>query len=212
MRTHPHLAKLHFTNPDIAATVDRKYYKLAIVCLTWTALISTAEILYMYEYFAERMNVLSSVIIWILLCAVPFFIMKGPRLIFDRSWEGKILHLNYTKILKNLKHSVSSSHAPTSFFSRRIAYVDILEILVDCGKKTKMITLYLPKSDTQLPFEVGDTICHYKGTCYPVFGIVSKSGEQFCPICGTLNPTGARECFLCDHSIIKPSKRKDSAT
>lgn len=210
MKTTSHLSKLHFTNPDIAATISRKYYKLAIVCLLWTAAVSIAEIAFMYEYFSKKMNVFSSVIIWIILCTIPFFIMKGPKLIFDKSWEGKIIHLNYTKVVKNLKHSVSSARTSPPFSSRRIAYVDILEILVDCGKKTKMVTLYLPKSDTQLPFEVGDTICHYKGTSYPVFGIASKSGEQFCPICGTLNPTGARECFLCDHSIIKPSKRKDS--
>ncbi len=212
MKSTSHLSKLHLTNPDIAATISRKYYKLAIVCLLWTAAVSIAEILYMYEYFVAKINVFSSIIIWILLCTVPFFIMKGHKLVFDKSWEGKIIHLNYTKVVKNLKHSVSSSRTSPPFSSRRIAYVDILEILVDCGEKAKIVTLYCPKPEEIFPFKVGDTICHYKGTNYPVFGIESESGEQFCPICGTVNHPGARECFYCDHSIIKPSKRKDSAT
>ncbi len=201
MKTTSHLSKLHLTNPDIAATISKKYYNLAIICLLWTAAVSIAEISFMYEYFAEKMNVFSAVTIWILLCTVPFFIMKGHKLLFDKSWEGKILHLNYTKVVKS-----------SPFSSRRIAYVNILEILVECNGKTKMVTLYCPKPEEMFPFKVGDTICHYKGTGYPVFGIESESGEQFCPICGTVNHPGARECFYCDHTIIKPSKRKDSTT
>ena len=192
-----YISNLKRTNPDIAETIAKKHRKIAVICLLWIAAISILEVLWLFEYFASRMNPAAAVIIWVLLCTVPFIRYKVWKLATDKTWIGKVASLKYDRLVK-----------ATATGGRKIVYINALEMSVDCGNKLKVVTLPCATQQALYPFEVGDIVCRYRGTEFPVFAVESKTGAQLCPICGTIHKPRERECFWCHHSVIKPSKRK----
>lgn len=188
-----YISNLHRSNPDIAATVTKKYSKLMIVWLLWTALVTVLQYLWLFDYFSSRVNFVSAIIVYIFMCILPFFIKKSWRLIFDKTWVGKVVSVKYDRVVKS---------TPTS--SRKIIYVNTLEMVIECGNKVRTIVLPCANASAIYPFEVGDIVCHYKGTKYPVFAVESKTKAQLCPLCGTIHKPHECECFWCHHSVIKP--------
>lgn len=191
-----HISNLKHTNRDIAETVAAKTRKITANCLLWTAAVSLAEALWLHEYFTARINAVSSVIIWIALCSIPFIGYKVWQLVLDKTWIGTVTSLKYDREVN-----------PTPTGSRKITYKNVLEMTVDCGDRVKVVKLPCATAQALYPYEVGDIVCRYRGTKYPVFAVASKTGAQLCPICGTIHKPHELECFWCHHSAIKPSKR-----
>lgn len=191
-----HISNLKHSNRDIAEALAKKYRKVTVICLLWIAFISLAEWLWLYEYFSLRMNTAASVIIWAALCAVPFIKYKVWQLILDKTWIGTVVSLKYDREVN-----------PTPSGSRKIVYKNVLEMTVDCKDKVKIVKLPCATAQALYPYEVGDVVCRYRGTRFPVFAVASKTGAQLCPLCGTIHKPHELECFWCHHSVIKPSKR-----
>ena len=190
-----YIVNLRHQNRDIAETLAKKYRRFTLICLIWASLISVIEYLWLLEYFSSRMNIFASAVIWILLLTVPFLTKKSWRLLFDKTYAGKVISVKYDRIVK-----------PTAHSGRKIVFINVLEMLIDDGDKIHTVVLPCANASAIYPFEVGDIVCRYKGTKYPVFAALSRTKAQICPICGTIHKPHERECFWCHHSVIKPSK------
>ena len=179
-------------NGDLRRVVSEKIIRVAAATLGTAAVVSILEVLFVYDYFLNSLGKVNAIVIWIILSVLPFFILKGHRLLLDSSWDGKVIAVDYTARVE----PITKVNA-----SRIMKRTHLCEIYAETdGGAVKQLTLKLEDASLTLPVSVGDRIRHYRGLEYPV---IFDKPIQICPFCGYDNPIDAEECMICHHSVIK---------
>ena len=190
--------KIPAANADIISTVRRQYIKPACICIGWTVLICALELAYMHKYFSDRMNPSTSIVIWIALCSIPFIKLKVPQLMLDRGWCGTLMELSYERVLK-----ASTAH-------RKLSYTHVAQLVLRNGDRMILYKLPMDSPSARLHYRIGDKLCRFAGTRYPVYAEEPENGTQICPICGARLEPDVESCFFCHHSRIKLSALSDN--
>ena len=197
--------KIPRRNSDLQEYVHAQYKKFAIKYAICAAVILLAEAGFLFELVKNYRGTVNSVILAIILLIVPLFLFGGHKLIFDRSWEGKVLLLDYSTRREAtgstniaLQRYVSKFRPSTRIPTRTVTYC---EVYVEAANgKTHTYTMRLAPEDPKLPIEVGTMLRKYRGLPYPV---VIGNDKSECALCGRVNSTDANNCAGCGYSIIK---------
>ena len=183
-------------NSDLAAYVRSRYVKLFVIWGICTVLLIVLEILYLFDYFVTRFNVMTAVITAILLFFVPLFAMKGHKLLFDPSWEGTVIDVKFTH-----RDGATSAVAFERVMVRRW-YCEVY-VQVDGSERVAHYEYQLAHASHTPPVQKGDRVRHYNGLPHPV--ILGKK-MQICAFCGLDSEAGTDVCMFCGHTMIDARK------
>ena len=190
------MAKLHVPpeNADILFTLEKQNRRPIIVCAALIAGICVIEVVFLFRYFAERMGTLSSVLIWIALCGACMFKLRIPQILLDRGWCGTLMQITYEPVVR-------TSPAP-----RGLSYTYEAKLVLKEGTRIILWKIAMPRSNARLHYRVGDRLCRFSGTRYPVYLEPQENGAQICPLCGARLERDLESCFNCSHSRIHPEE------
>ena len=135
-------------------------------------------------------------LIYTAIIIAPVFIFKLPRLLFDRSWSGRIVRI----FTDEEPYSTYKAFPSSTWASRTvIAYA---EVLLDNGRQ-KTVVLHRGKYDSHTAsrlsfFEVGNRIIHIRGTKY---NKVISGFKTSCVVCGHINKINDCVCCECGYTL-----------
>ena len=121
-------------NCDIIEKIRRRYFVKGIACAFLSLGVLIFFHLYAYAYFVDRLGAVNGVIACILGMALPFFLLKLHRDIFDRSWEGVITGLKNTQ--QTLKCLLLPPRTALFTWSRR--FLRKVHCRMQCSKLKKI--------------------------------------------------------------------------
>ncbi len=179
-------------NPDLRTYVRRRYQKLFLIWGICTAVLAVLEIVFLWDYFVDRFNVMTSVIVAILLFLAPLFAMKGHKLLFDRSWEGEVISVDFTH-----RDGATSAVAYQRIMVRKW-YCEVY-VKLDSSERVIQYEYHLAHASHTPSVAVGDRVRHYRGLPHP---IVLGKPMKICPVCGLDSASEATECLFCGHSMM----------
>lgn len=189
---------------DLAEYVRQKYIRFTVKCSIWLAAVIIAEVSFLYRLVASYRGHINAIALLAVLVILPFIIFGGVKLIFDRSWEGKVIlvDVNSKAHMGNVGGAALRSVAgyATVGIRRNFGMYTACEVYVesDDGKTHTYIHAYDPSE--KLIYNVGDRVKKYKGLPHPV-NITSPKRE--CAVCGEVNAADAHECKICGYSLIE---------
>jgi len=189
---------------DLAEYVRRKYTRFAVKCGIWLAVVFTMEVSFLYRLVASYRGHINAIALLAVLVILPFVIFGGTKLLFDRSWEGKVILVEVSSkpTSGNVNVSVAGRQfgKPNAGFRRSFGTFTTCEIYVETDDGKTHTYLHALEHPEKLIYKVGDRVKKIKGLPHPV-NVTSK--ERECAVCGGVNPVGSHECGLCGYSLIE---------
>lgn len=184
-------------NNDIRITVTLRLVMQIVFCAAWTAIISTLMLISVYDYFCNALGILNAVLIWVILCLIPFWMCKFWRWFTDRPYEGQVISCKQTS-------SVAARGIAKKEYLMR-TYTQNINIKLPNGKKkTVKVTWF---SDKEVPFYYeGNYVRHYRGTKYMQVISDDPGAPRICVMCGTQNRSEETVCMICGKTLIDNSK------
>ena len=181
-------------NRDIIEKIRRRYFVKGIACAFLSLGVLIFFYLYAYAYFADRLGAVNGVMACILGMALPFFLLKLHKDLFDRSWEGVITGLK--------THLVAKSRVG-------IRVPSVYEyIILTVRTENDIITVDRPAAELSR-FQVGDRLRHIRNTRY-LQACRKNSTVRDCVMCGALVRESGSECPQCHMSLVKFDPREAS--
>ena len=181
-------------NRDIIEKIRRRYFVKGIACAFLSLGVLIFFYLYAYAYFVDRLGAVNGVMACILGMALPFFLLKLHRDIFDRSWEGVITGLK--------THLVAKSRVG-------IRVPSVYEyIILTVRTENDILTVDRPAAELSR-FQVGDRLRHIRNTRY-LQACRKNSTVRDCVMCGALVRESGDECPQCHMSLVKFDPREAS--
>ena len=183
-------------NRDIIEKIRRRYFVKGIACAFLSLGVLIFFHLYAYAYFADRLGTVNGVMACILGMALPFFLLKLHKDLFDRSWEGVITGLK--------THLVAKSRVG-------IRVPSVYEyIILTVRTENDIITVDRPAAELSR-FQVGDRLRHIRNTRY-LQACRKNSTVRDCVMCGALVRESGSECPQCHMSLVKFASEINSKT
>ncbi len=152
---------------------------------------------------------------YVLFCAVavaiPVFICGIHKMIFDRTWSGKIIGVRIKNVPGRLRGSgggVSYDWNDAICLTVRKSNGRIIEYNVE-----KFLKGYDPMvlnrksskvSDSFENYKAGDSVYHFFGTKGLVVYRPGETNNKFCVLCGTQQSEHNERCNDCGHTLIDP--------
>ena len=184
-------------NPDLRAYARRRHIGVWLKTIGWEAFWIA---LFAYYHGRQDMSfdyrfslVLSALLV------VGLFLFGWVRHMFDRSYRGKIVRIDYRQVMEM---------DPVGRGTSRVRSVQKLYLRIEdeAGHKHKIV---LPKkSGFDRYYHVGDTIVHHSGLPYPESNDGADKNLFVCSLCGGVEMTDTDCCHGCGASLIKPSKSR----
>ena len=193
-------------NRDIIEKIRRRYFVKGIACAFLSLGVLLFFYLYAYAYFADRLGTVNGVMACILGMALPFFLLKLHRDIFDRSWEGVITGLK-THLVGKMGAKVGVSKVTRS--SVRGTVIEEY-IILTVRTENDIVTVDRPAAELSR-FQVGDRLRYIKGTRY-LQACRKNSAMRDCVMCGALVRESGSECPQCGMSLVKFASEINSKT
>lgn len=187
--------KIPAQNPDLRRYVRARYIKLFTALILWNALLAWLEYIFIYDYFITTLNELNAVITWIFLSILPFFLLRGHKLIFDSSWEGTLTAVTYES-----KNDLGRDSAAMVAETREPDLKATLHVQLDSGKTVNFVFNRLQNAEG-FPYLPGQRVRHYRGTRFP---LILDDEHELCVICGANNGKDAEVCAYCGRTLVKP--------
>lgn len=189
---------------DLAEYIRQKYTRFAIKCAVWDAAVLIMEVSFLYRRAVSLRGHGFAVTLAVVLLVLPFIIFGGIKMLFDRSWEGKVILLE----VKNARRSGSPKFSGVGRAQGRLVsrvgrgYISYYscEIYVETDDGKTYTYLHEVGNPEKLIYKVGDRVKKVKGLPHPV-NVTSK--ERECAVCGGLNPMDSHECGFCGYSLIE---------
>ena len=152
---------------------------------------------------------------YVLFCAVavaiPVFICGVHKMLFDRTWSGKIIGVRIKNVPGRLRGSgggVSYDWNDAICLTIRKSNGRLIEYNVEKflkgydpmvlnNKKSKV-------SDSFEKYKAGDSVYHFFGTKGLVVYRPGETNNKFCVLCGTQQSVHNERCNDCGHTLIDP--------
>lgn len=177
---------------DIKKYITKRRVK-TLICFLITEIVFFV-IAYLIIDRLEKWDMNNFIFTLAVIAAIPLFIFKIPNMILDKSYEGKIIKIDY-------KEENSNGGMRKSIFK---SYRTIILVKT---KKDKLYNVKLESLNTtggpngQI-YKEGDTVLHVAGTDFPK--IVRRQNMEFttCVVCGSKNNLDSNTCGYCNHSLV----------
>ncbi len=194
----------------------------AIYELLFVALIVALFICNMFMYNTVFYLILAVVAI------IPLFVFKPVNFLFDKTFSGKVISVNYNESLNK------SSQIPVSYVTgigdiqdhRDNEHMDCWQtisietedgIKVEYDAKPKIEKTHQDEGIPMASFgvkkyvvsslidyyKIGDEVEHYSGFAFNKKLNLKPNDKNICIVCGTLNSQKENTCKNCGHSIVK---------
>ena len=185
-------------NFDIIKKIRRRYLIKNIACVLSFLVEAAAFLLLGWHSFAERFGVGNGVAVFLILAAIPFFVLGLHRELADRSWEGIV-----TSAKKVIKEKNTKSSAPNKGDDSFDDYIKLMVELEDGETKTVFAHI-----DKLALFRSGDRIRHIRGTKHYQLYRPGRNRTD-CVMCGTAAEHPAAVCPECGFSLVKFVPQED---
>ena len=184
-------------NADLRAYVAKKRLGVWLKTLGW-------EIFWIlvFAYYHGRMDMSFDYRFSLVLCALlifGLFCFGWVRLMFDRSYRGRIVQIQYKQVMEM---------DPSGRGTSRVRSVQkiCLRIEDEAGRRHKMM---LPKKNSfDRYYHVGDRIVYHSGRPYPESNDGADKNLFVCSLCGGVEKTDTDHCHGCGASLIKPTRSR----
>ncbi|MBQ4042512.1 MAG: hypothetical protein IJD06_00830 [Clostridia bacterium] len=188
-------------NRDIIEKIRRRYLTKGVACVLSFLVEAAAFLLLGWHSFAERFGVGNGVAVFLILAAIPFFVLGLHRELADRSWEGIV-----TSAKKVIKEKNTKSSAPNKGDDSFDDYIKLMVELEDGETKT----VFAPMDELSL-FRSGDRIRHIRGTKH--YQLYRPGREHTdCVMCGRAADRGTHTCPHCHFSLVKYDPPEEEAS
>lgn len=178
-------------NRDIIEKIRRRYLLKSAACV----LIFLGEALFFWfvrwEDFTEKFGAGNGAAVFILLAAVPFFLLGLHRDLADRSWEGLIL---------SAQRRIGHKREPLTAVDKGDGLIDYTHLIIRMSDGMRK-TITAPMDDIVL-FRKGDRIRHIRGTKFYQLYRPGRNRTD-CVMCGTAAEHPAAVCPECGFSLVK---------
>ncbi len=189
---------------DLAEYIRQKYTRFAVKCGIWLGVVFIAEVSFLYRLVASYRGHINAIALFAVLVILPFIIFGGFKLIFDKSWEGKVILVEVSSKTNagNVNDVVVRRTAGKTYagIRRNFGTYIACEIYVETDDGKTHTYLHALEHPEKLIYKVGDRVKKIKGLPHPV-NITSPKRE--CAVCGEVNAAGAHECAVCGYSLIE---------
>ena len=129
------------------------------------------------------------------------FLFGWVRLMFDRSYRGRIVRIDYKQVMEMSPNGRNTSRV-------RSVQKIYLRIEDETGRRHKIV---LPKKNGfDRYYHVGDSIVYHSGLPYPESNDGADKNIYVCSLCGGVELTDTDHCHGCGASLIKPVKSRYS--
>ncbi len=196
---------------DIRQKLAREQKAIYTRCLLWCAAVVIAEYIYLWQYFAERINApVSALIAAVLLLIYP--VKQGIfRMCLDRGWEGHVRdvkkksYIHFRNLWGRAYSGMTTRIEGHLYLHGKQGRSPFLEKYMPIRKK-----YILQSSSAELPYRTGDRVRCYRGCAYPV--IVTRSEMEsypprICVFCGKVEQDREHShCDFCGFSLITPAE------
>ena len=177
------------TNADIIRTIIRRYIGKGIAFILLAAAILVFFYVYAYDYFADRLGEINGLLAIPLGVAIPFFLLKLHKDVFDKSWEGEITSIKSHEVKRGMHTSLLVAKDMQEY----------LTFTINLGYDM----LILERPATELArFKKGDRLRHIRGTPY-LQAIRRNSDTCDCVMCGAIVRESGDTCPHCHMSLVK---------
>ena len=197
---------------DVCKAVADKNRSILLRSGVWCAAALVLEYLYLWRYFCDRINMIASALIAVVL-VLSYPIRCGILgLVTDRGWEGQVRdvkkcsYIHFRNLWGGRAYSGMSTRIEGHLYLHgREGRSPFLEKRFPIRKK-----FILRGGGDELPYEIGDTVRRYAGTAYPV--IVRRPSldtypPRVCVFCGKTECDRERQvCDFCGFSLITPQE------
>ena len=176
---------------DISRSVNRR---ITVRVAIFIALLVGEALLFYFtgDYLMNGFGTPNTIAIFIVLTLAATSATGVFKIAFDRPWQGEIIHVYIDTVI-----TVVDTVKPV--VNPRIRNRNQINIVVrlENGIKKNVIV-----PNVKIPYEIGDTIYHFRGVPYNLVLKNDCNKDGFCVICGAKNTDNVR-CGLCGHTIIK---------
>ena len=178
-------------NRDILEKIRRRYLLKSAACV----LIFLGEALFFWfvrrEDITEKFGAGTGAAVFILLAAVPFFLLGLHRDLADHSWEGLIL---------SAQRRIGHKREPLTAVDKGDGLIDYTHLIIRMSDGMRK-TITAPMDDSVL-FRKGDRIRHIRGTKFYQLYRPGRNRTD-CVMCGTSAEHPAAVCPECGFSLVK---------
>jgi len=183
-------------NRDIIEKIQRRRIIKGFACAFLSMGVLIFFYLYAFAYFSERLGDVNAVLACLIGMALPFFLLKLHKELFDRSWEGEVVSRK-SHLVRSNRANVGVNQRGTTV--RGMIMLEYLIITVDTG--SSVVTVDRP-ADELARFNIGDRLRHIAGTKY-LQACRRGSTLRDCVMCGCLVRESGSDCPHCGMSLVK---------
>ena len=196
--------KIPEKNLDLRRYAFLKNLKRVVSCLAYCAIFALS---YMFYIHNGRNEALPTVYLAIFIFAVlfsSFFIFKMNRFLFERSFDGKIESISFSRnydrgMTRNAKRSLDfHTYIKLTVKDRR-------------GSKRK-IKVQLFEDGFDGYYREGENLVFFRGLNFPISLEAESRAEHICTVCGVRRygkEKDSESCLSCGHSLIDVSDLKN---
>ena len=198
MSRHEEAVTIPRNNVDLRAYVAKKRLGVWLKTLGWQAFW-----ILVFAYYHERQDMTFDYRFSLVLSAllvVGLFLFGWVRLMFDRSYRGKIIRIDYKQVME--MDPVNGRGASRVRAVQKI----YLRIEDEAGHRHKIV---LPKKNGfDRYYHVGDSIIYHSCLPYPESNDGADKNLFVCSLCGGVEMTDTDHCHGCGASLIKPARSR----
>ena len=184
-------------NADLIAYVRKKRFAVWMKTILWEAFW-----ILVFRYYGNRSDLSFDYRFELVLSALlvtGLFLFGWVKLMFDHSYRGKIVRIDYKQVME-----MSPSGRGTSRV--RMAMKMHLRVEDESGHKHKIVLPH--KNGFDRYYHVGDKIVHYSGLPYPESNDGADKEYYVCQRCGGVELTDTDHCHGCGMSLVKPVRSR----
>ena len=180
-------------NTDLRAYVRKKHLGIWLKTIGW-------ELFWflVFGYYRGRVDMSFDYRFELVLSALlllGLFLFGWVALMFDRSYRGKIVRIDYKQVMEMDPKGRGTSRV-------RSILKMYLRVEDESGRKHKIV---LPKKNGfDRYYHIGDRIVYHRGLPYPESNDGADKHLFVCSLCGGVELTDTDHCHGCGASLIKP--------
>lgn len=143
-------------------------------------------------------------ILYFVIIALPVTLIVIVKILMQRSWQGKIIHLEFENIVESEQ---PFSPVKESLYNRYTMY-GYIELKNRDVKVVKLFSGRMKDSEHFDDYEIGDEVIHIMGIKY--YQVISENNNSIlCGVCGAKNEKANDVCKNCGSHFVR--NKSDSA-
>lgn len=168
----------------------KKYTKVLTLTILWIVGVLTAGIVWTLAA-AKPLNSPSN-FIYPLLCLLPFYPFRVHKILFTRTFYGKVETAKFQNKFK-------TTTGPVTWNQAKELEILAAEVVFKGDKGEKYAVVYKENSvlSNEIYYKPRERVLVIKGLKYPVKYPIPDDAEYICPVCGNFIKPGKRLCGWC---------------